>query len=121
MSRATKTIDPMLSAQRAEDSQRLLDLLSGGKKLSARTISKRTGMSNKYILGATKALIESGKLRRVEPHEVGSGKFYCHWCLPETHENYIQNLRLERNANLKYGDKKRRVPKYRRFHVFTLV
>jgi len=121
MSRATKTIDPMLSAQRAEDSQRLLDLLSGGKKLSARTISKRTGMSNKYILGAANALIGAGKLRRVEPHEVGSGKFYCHWCLPETHENYIANLRLERNVNLKYGDKKRRPPKYRRFHVFTLV
>ena len=117
----TLNMDRLKKRAKMEVPDNIINQFKPNVPLSAKTLKKRTGYSHKYILGAMKVLVEDGKIRRVIPSEVGSNKFSCNWCLPETHESYITNLMLERHENIKYGDKKRRPPVSRRFHVFVLT
>lgn len=49
---------------------RILECLSGGKRLSTNTISKRTGIHRNFV---AKQCFGDGRVRRVDPLEVGWG------------------------------------------------
>jgi len=90
----------------------IISYFKPGVALSAKTLYKRTGVKNRYILGAVKRLIQGGRLRRVESSEVGSNKFLC---LTEE-----QKKRICKDRNKKCEHKKK-LPLSRRFHVFILT
>ena len=102
-------------ATRTKASDEILSQFKPGVALSARTLQRRTHNTNRVVLGVVKRLMAEGKLRRVESAEVGSNKFM------HPSEEHVQNLQHERNISKINGDKKRRCPPARRFHVFMLT
>jgi hypothetical protein len=101
-----------------------------GVALSAKTLKKRTGIKHKYLLGVVKRLIKDGRLRRVEPSDVGCNKF----TFPSEEKiRLIEKGKRRKNGNEKpnkgekdknkgkfKGHKQGKYPPIRRFHVFML-
>lgn len=102
-------------ATRTKASDEILSQFKPGVALSARTLQRRTRNTNRVVLGVVKGLMAGGKLRRVESAEVGSNKFM------HPSEEHVQNLQHERNISKINGEKKKRYPQARRFHVFMLT
>ena len=102
-------------ANRTKASEEILSQFKPGVALSARTLKRRTHNKNRVVLGVVKRLMAEGKLRRVESREVGSNKFM------HPSEEQIQQLQDERHKSKINGDKKKRYPQARRFHVFMLT
>jgi hypothetical protein len=53
----------------------ITSVFTKGVPLSLRTICKRTGYKTKYVIAITEKAIREGKLRRVDPAEVGSNRY----------------------------------------------
>lgn len=98
--------------------------------LSINTVRKRAGIRHRQALAAIHEVMNAGRLRRVNPREVGSNKFNSK-PLP-THEEWIKyekeakTIKDEEKWALKIPKKERHyIHKTmwgeRKFHVFALV
>jgi hypothetical protein len=92
-----------------------MDIFKSGSPLSLRTIASRTGLNRKQVRSFVRGRIRSGEIRRVNPLEVGSGKFASN------------NERVARSADEKKRQRKDRSGSFNRswkkgeFNVFALV
>ena len=55
-------------------------MFDGGKKLSIKNIKKHTGLHHKVIKKVIYTMMQDGVLRRINPREVGSNKYYSRSC-----------------------------------------
>ena len=99
----------------ANDTIKMTDIFKSGSPLSLRTIASRTGLTRKQVRSFVREKMASGEIRRVNPLEVGSGKFAN------------SNERIARSADEKKRQRKDRSGSFNRswkkggFNVFALV
>ncbi|MBC83385.1 MAG: hypothetical protein CL454_00825 [Acidimicrobiaceae bacterium] len=86
----------------------ILDAFTPGVPLGVRTLRKRLPAKHSAIMAAIYIEIEAGRLRRVNPEEVGSNKF--HAVMPSTWD--MQKLR---------GSSKMRNFQRQQANIFALV
>lgn len=86
----------------------IIDAFSMGVPLGVRTLRKRLRAKHGPILAAIHEQISAGRLRRVHPSEVGSGKYSA---APPSGWNLVQLC----------GTRKRRVFRHHQMDVFELV
>ena len=93
----------------------MIDIFKTGSPLSIKTIATRTGLNRKQVRRFLRKKIASGEIRRVQPSEVGNGKFAA------------SNERIARNKDEKKRLRKDRSGSFNRswkkgeFNVFALV
>lgn len=75
------------------------DLFKGGSPLSLKTIIARTGLNRKEARYFVQDKLRSGQLRRVNPMEVGSGKYKGNPINSHRSKDEKKKLRKDRNGS----------------------